>query len=169
MNILPQANIYNYIITPENIYWESADCGTKVDPMVRLQYWIPEKRLDRTLQSILANLNNAVAFIVSIRPLISTSPFINPIVAVMSALITTAITVPFLFHSFFSVLLQSPVFLSLFTFFQFYPVTSRDAKVHYSDGLLLLWLAITRYRHLVKITWSVFNLKIPENFMCLIL
>ena len=54
-------------------------------------------QISRTLLSILADLNNAVVWMVSTRPLISksSSPCINPLVIVLSASIT------FMFHSFF--------------------------------------------------------------------
>ena len=61
-------------------------------------------QVSRTLLSILADLNNAVVWIVSIRPLISksSSPCSNSLVTVPIPLITTGITVTFMFHSFFS-------------------------------------------------------------------
>ena len=57
-----------------------------------------------TLLSILANLNNAVVWIVSTRLLISnsSSPFINLLVTVLRAQIKIGINVIFMFHSFFS-------------------------------------------------------------------
>ena len=61
-------------------------------------------QVSRTLLSILADLNNAVVWMVSTRALISSSssPFTDSLVAVPSALITVGITVTFMFHSFFS-------------------------------------------------------------------
>ena len=57
-----------------------------------------------TLLSILADLNNAVVWMVSTRPRISksSSPSTDPLVTVPSALITIGIIVNFLFHGFFS-------------------------------------------------------------------
>ena len=62
-----------------------------------------------TLLCILADLNNAVVWMVSFRPLISksSSPCINPLKTVPSELITIGITVTFMFHSFFSFLARS--------------------------------------------------------------
>ena len=56
-----------------------------------------------TLLSILADLNNAVVWMVSTRPLIfkSSSLCINPFVTVPSVPITIGITVTFMFHNFF--------------------------------------------------------------------
>ena len=61
-------------------------------------------RISRTLLSILADLNNAVVWMVSTRPLISksSSPFINPLVTVPKAPITIGINIIFMFHSFFN-------------------------------------------------------------------
>ena len=55
------------------------------------------------LLSILANLNHRVVWMVVYRVLISnlSSPFINPLVTVLSAPITIGITVTFKFHRFF--------------------------------------------------------------------
>ena len=57
-------------------------------------------RVFRTLLSILANLSNAVVWMVSIRPLISksSSSSNNPSVTVPSAPIAISITVTFMFH-----------------------------------------------------------------------
>ena len=65
--------------------------------------------VSRTLLSILADLNNAVAWIVSSHPHISksSSPCTNPLVTVPRAPITIGITVTFMFHSFFSSLASS--------------------------------------------------------------
>ena len=66
-------------------------------------------QVSRTLLSILVDLNNAVIWMVSTRPLISkySSPCINPLVSVPLALITIGIIVTFMFHS-FSIPKQGP-------------------------------------------------------------
>ena len=71
-----------------------------------------------TLQSILADLNNAVFWMVSTRPLISKSfsPFINPLVTVPRAPITTGIYVTFMFYSFFNSLARSRYLFFLLSF-----------------------------------------------------
>ena len=75
-------------------------------------------QVSRTFLSILAHLNNAVVWMVSIRPLISKSsnPCTNPLVTVASPLITIAITVTFMFHSLF-VFFASSSSLLLLSFF----------------------------------------------------
>ena len=88
----------------------------------------------KTLLSILADLNNAVVWMFSTRPLVfkSSSLSTNWLVIVPSAPITISITVSFMFHSFFSSLARS-CYLSLFPLsFSFYPVMS-----HYSAGSVL--------------------------------
>ena len=99
-------------------------------------------RVSRTLLSILAIFNNAVVWIVSTRPPTSKSsrPINNPLVTVPKAPITIGIIVTFMFHSFF---FQFPskveVLISLFTFFQFYSVVSRDSKVdNFADILFVV-------------------------------
>ena len=60
-------------------------------------------QISRTLLGILADLNNAVVWMVSTRPLVSKSPSpcINPLVTVPRAPITIGVIVTFMFHSFF--------------------------------------------------------------------
>ena len=73
-------------------------------------------QVSRTLLSILADLNNAVIWMASARPLISKSsnPCASPLVTVPSAPITTGLTVTSMLHSFFSSLARSRC-LSLFS------------------------------------------------------
>ena len=75
-------------------------------------------QVSRTLLSILADLNNVVVWMVSTCPLISksSSPFTKPLGIIPSALITTGITVNFMFPSFL-VLQQGLDIISLSTFF----------------------------------------------------
>ena len=47
------------------------------------------------------------------------------------------------------------VLISLFTFFQFYSVVSRDSKVHNLANFLFFWLIIIRSGLLAEIMWSV--------------
>ena len=60
-------------------------------------------KIFRTLLSILADLNNAIVWMVLILPLISNSsnPFAKPLGTVLSAPTTMNITVTFKFHTFF--------------------------------------------------------------------
>ena len=72
--------------------------------------------VSRTLLSILADLNNAVVWMVSTCSLISksSSPCTNYLVTIPSAPITISITVTFMFHSFFSSLARCR-YVSLFS------------------------------------------------------
>ena len=73
-------------------------------------------QVSRTLLSIVADLNNAVVWIVSTRPVISksSSPFTNPLVTVLRVPVTIGIIVTFMFHSFFNSLSWSR-YLSFFS------------------------------------------------------
>ena len=75
-----------------------------------------KSQVSRTLLSILANLNNAVVWMVSTYPPISksSSPFINPLVIVPRAPITIDINITFMFHSFFNSFARSR-YLSFFS------------------------------------------------------
>ena len=86
-------------------------------------------QVSRTVLSILVDLNNAVVWMISTRPVISkcSCPCINPLVTVLWALIIIGITITFMFHSFFD-FQATTRYLSLFVFFQFYSVVSRDSK-----------------------------------------
>ena len=87
-------------------------------------------QVTRTLLSILADLNNAVVWMVSTCPLISTSsgPYTNHSVTVPRAPITIGRIVTFTFHIFF----QSPgkvkILIPLFTFFNITLYFDRTAK-----------------------------------------
>ena len=89
-------------------------------------------QVSRTLLSILAVLNNAVVWMVSILSPTSKSsnPFNNPLVTVPKAPIIIGKNVTFLFHSFFSISLRGRGTYLSFSFFQFYSVVSRNSKVH---------------------------------------
>ena len=73
-------------------------------------------QVSRTLNSILADLNDAVVLLVSTRPVFSksSSPSSNPLVTIPRAPTTIGIIVTFMFHSFFSSLARSR-YLSLFS------------------------------------------------------
>ena len=113
------------------------------------------KQVSRILLSILTVFNNAVVWMVPTQPPTSKSsrPFNNPLVTVRKAPITISITVSFMFHSFFSNSVE--VLISLFTFFQFYSVVSRDYKVDNFADFLFYLLIIIRSGLLVEIRWSV--------------
>ena len=101
-------------------------------------------QVSRTLLSILAVFNNAVVWMVSTQPPTSKSSrrFNNPLVTVPKAPTTIGIIVTFMFHSFFNSLAR-PRYLSLFTFFQFYSVVSRESKVdNFADFLFFFFFLI---------------------------
>ena len=91
-------------------------------------------QVSRTLLNILADLNNAVIWMVSPRPFIfkSVSSLTKPFMAVPSVPISIGITVTFMLPSFFQYSSKVLVLISLFAFFQFYLVFSRSVKVNYS-------------------------------------
>ena len=91
-------------------------------------------QLSRTLLSIKADLNNAVVWIVSTRPLISKSscPFTNLWYAYQEH--QRQVVKPLLLCStVFSITSKVEILILLFAFFQFYFVVSRDIKVHNSS------------------------------------
>ena len=96
-------------------------------------------QVSRTLLNSMADINNAVVWIVSTRSVISmsSSPCMNPLV--------TGLNVTFMFHSFFNSLARSS-----FTFFQFHSVLRLDSKVH-SLQVLSFLLIIIKSRRLGEI------------------
>ena len=119
-------------------------------------------QVSRTLISILADPNKVVDWIVSTCPLISISClFINHLRIISNAPIIVGIIVTFMFHSsrdlsFFSLSFNLTLWSAM-------TAKSIIGKVHFFFFLLSLSLII----------WprlsDLFYLKIPENFMCLIL
>ena len=113
-------------------------------------------QVSRTLLSILADLNNAVVWMVTTRPLISKSfsPLINSSVTVPKASITIGINVTFMFPSFFNNLAKSRYlsFFSLsFNFCQWSEGTTKSSVLQ----VLFFLLIIIRSGCLAKIWWSV--------------
>ena len=112
-------------------------------------------QVSRTFLSILADLSNAVVWIVSTRLLISksSSPFINPSMTLPRTQITVGTTITFMLHS-FSVLKQG---LDTYLSFRFLSVLPCDQPERH--GLLLsrfcYLLTITRSGRLAKIVWTV--------------
>ena len=101
-------------------------------------------QVSRTLLSIMAVLNNVVAWRVSTRPPTSksSSPFNKPLVTVPLAPITIGIIVTFMFHSFFNFLARSR-YLS----FSFILWSAETAKSTILQGhfFLLIIIIITIY------------------------
>ena len=108
-------------------------------------------QVSRTLLSILAVFYNAVIWMVSTQlpTSESSSPFNNPLVTVPKAPITIGIIVTFMFHSFFQFSSKVEVLISLFTFFPFYSVVSRDSKVDNFADFLFFFLLIIKKSNLL--------------------
>ena len=119
---------YNYYFTLLRVF------HTSVSWWFFTRIWVTTSLLKSPLL-FLADVNNAVVWMISTRLFISksSSPCTNRLVTVPSAIITTGITVTLLFHSFFCSLIAC----LFWRFFQFYPVVSRNGKVHYSASSLI--------------------------------
>ena len=89
-------------------------------------------QVSRSLLCILADLNNAVVWAVSIRLVISKSyrPCNNHLLTVPRAPITIGIDRHFHVPQFFQFPCKVEVLIPLFAFFQFYSEVYRDSKVH---------------------------------------
>ena len=127
-------------------------------------------QVSRILCSILADLNNAVVWMVFTHPLISksSSSYINPLVTVPRAPITIGITVTFMFHSFFNSLVRSR-YLSFFLFaFNFTLWSGRKSKSTILQVLVFL-LIIIRSGRLAEIRRSVCITHSTGQIVCLIL
>ena len=118
-------------------------------------------QVSRTLLSILADLNHAVVWMVSSRPLIytSSSHYTNPLVTVPRALIKIGIITTFMFHNFFNFLARSKY---LFLFLHSFNFTLWSTGTAKSTILLVLYfffffllLIIIRSGRLAEIRWSV--------------
>ena len=113
----------------------------------------------RTLLGILADLSNAVVWIVSTYNLISksSSHFINHLGIVPSVPITIGITVTFMFHSlFYFCSLARSRYSSLFSIFKIFSLWSTGtAKSTIRQVLSFFFLLSTRSGRLAEIRWSV--------------
>ena len=116
-------------------------------------------QVSRTLLSILADLSNAVFWMVSIRPFISksSSHCNNPLVTVTRAPITNNIIVTFVFHS-FSIPLQCPDTYPSFCFLSILRCGQPGQQ-----SFLFLLLIITRSFRLAEIRCSVCISKHQRN------
>ena len=121
------------------------------------------RQVSWTLLSILAVLNKAVVWTVSILPVISnsSSPCTNPFVTVPRFPITIGIIFTFIFHRFFQFHCKIEVFILFFHCLQFYSVISRDSKVHIiANSFFFFFLVIIiRSCRLAEIRRSVFMSK----------
>ena len=121
-------------------------------------------QVSRSLFSSLADLNNAIIWMVSTHPLISksTSSCTNPLVTVTRATITTGIAVTFMFHSFFKILGRSMYLASFSISFNFTLSSAGNAKSKIRQ-VLFFSLIITWSGRLDKIRRSV---RITKFQMC---
>ena len=114
----------------------------------------------RTLLRILADLNNAVVWMVSIHPVISksSSPFNNPLVTVLRVQIKIGIIVTFMFHIFFNSRARSGyLFLFSYSFsFILWSAGSTETTILQVPSFLLI---IIRSGDLAVIRWSVYMSK----------
>ena len=109
-----------------------------------------------TLLSILADINNAILWMVSTRPLNSklSSPFINSFGDSTDRTNYHWYNCHFHIPQFFQFPNKVKLLIFLFVFFQFYSVVSQDSKVHNPTSSLFL-MTITRSGRLDEIRWSV--------------
>ena len=118
--------------------------------------WVTASLLKSPGLSILADLNKAIVWTVSIHPVIykSFSPCTNPLLTVPRALITNGIIVTFMFLSFFNALARSR-YLSLFSLsFNFILLSAWTAKSTILQVFFFLMIIIRLGCH-AKIRWSV--------------
>ena len=124
-----------------------------------VSHWIlsdsKSPQVSRTLLCILADLNKAVVWMVSTRPIISksSSPCTNPLVTVPRAPITIYTTVTFMFPSFFSHLTRSSTYPS----FRFLLILlwGQQGKQSPQFGRFSFLLTFTRSGRLAEIRCSV--------------
>ena len=111
-----------------------------------------------TLFSNPSDLNNAVVWMVSTRPLISkfSSPCTNSLVNVRRAPIIIGMNVP----QFFQLPSKVELLILLFTFFQFYSVVSWDCKVHNFSRSFFFFCCCSLF--LVLVVWP----KLGDLFVC---
>ena len=112
-----------------------------------------------TLLSILADLNNAVVWMVSTRPLIFkfSSPCTNPLMTVPRAPITIGINLSFMIHS-FSVLLQGPGTYLIFFRFPSVLLCGKPGQQSPPFASSLFLLIITRSYHAIGLMSRVFGI-----------
>ena len=127
-----------------------------------------KSQISWTLLSILVVLSNVEVWMVSTLISKSSSPWINPLMTVPSAPVTIGITITFMFHSFFNSLAR---YLSFFSFsFNFTLLSAGTAKSTIFK-VLIFFFFVDYYKVWSSVRDLVirFYLKIPNEFVCLIL
>ena len=122
-------------------------------------------QVSRTLLSILANINNAVVWMVSTHPLISksSSPCTNFLVTVPSMSITTGITITFMCHNFFSFLARFRV-LSFFSLsFSFTLWSARTAKSTIWQAIIIIFIISFFVNSLHQLELVVFHWRLCDS------
>ena len=122
-------------------------------------------QFSRTRLSILADLNNAVVWMVFTRPLISksSSPLTNPLVIVPRALISIGITVTFMFHSFFQIPSKVHLFIFLFAFLSVL-LCDQPGQQSPQFGKFSCFLLLLLTISIFEIKWSIFISKSQRSF-----
>ena len=122
-------------------------------PMV--SHWSLSDNKTPQVSRILADLNNAVVWIVSTRPFISkfSSLFTKPLMTVSRAPTTIGINLTFMFHSFFHSLPKSR-YLSFFSLSYNFTLWSAGAA-KFPIRQVLFFLLIISSDRLAEIRWSV--------------
>ena len=118
-------------------------------------------QVSQALLCIRADLNNAAVWMVSTHLFISKSSSLctNPLVTILNIAITIAITVTFMFHSFFFSSLARSWCLSFSSLsFNFTPWSAGTARSTIWQ-VLFFFLTISRFGCLAKIRWSVCSTK----------
>ena len=115
-------------------------------------------QVSTTPLSNLADLNNAVDWIVSTHPIISksSSPYVNPLVTIP--------TVTFTFKSIFQLFWEINVYFSLSAFSQFHPVLCRNINFYHSVCSLVFYFDYNVSGHMAKIRRAACNSK--SQFFC---
>ena len=115
-----------------------------------------------------ADLNHAVVWMVSTRPLISNSSslFINLFCGCTKRTKYNWYRSHYV-PSFFQLPSKVLVFISLIAFFQFYRIIRQNSKVHYLAGSFFFSVIINKSGRLANISWSIFISK-SQRIVCFI-
>ena len=123
-------------------------------------------QVSRTLLRILADLKNAVVWMVSISK--SSSTLTKPLTTVPSLPITVGVTVIFSYHGFLKFSGRFLVIVSLFLFITFDSVVFQGGRFHYSAGFILIFASFSHQFKLVNLHGSLRDSKSPHIFRTLL-